>query len=106
MYFAASIATAFALIILWALQPIEKRLVQRYTQRTLKLTLEDTVNPMQLLDQWFNKEELKLANFSYHKASNETTVELKFDGKDTENILKAVDKIKDHSALKGISWNR
>lgn len=106
MYFAASIATAFALIILWALQPIEKRLVQRYTQRTLKLTLEDTVNPMQLLDQWFSKEELKLANFSYHKASNETTVELKFDGKDTDNMLKAVDKIKDHSSLKDISWNR
>ena len=27
MYFAASITTAFALVILWALQPIEKRLV-------------------------------------------------------------------------------
>ncbi|HWV73988.1 MAG TPA: MgtC/SapB family protein [Pseudosphingobacterium sp.] len=106
MYFAASITTAFALVILWALQPIEKRLVQRYTQRTLKLTFQDTVNPMQLLDEWFDMEEIKLANFSYHKASNETIVELKFDGKGADNIMKALETIKDHSAIKDISWSK
>jgi len=106
MYFAASITTVFALVILWALQPIEKRLVQRYTQRTLKLTLQDTVNPMQLLDEWFDMEEIKLANFSYHKALNETTVELKFDEKGADNIMKALETIKDHSAIKDISWSK
>lgn len=106
MYFAASITTAFALIILWALQPIEKRFVQRYAQRTLKLTLEDKVNPMSLLDEWFNMAEIKLANFSYHKASNETTVELKFDGKDADNIMQVLEKIKNHSAIKDISWTK
>lgn len=106
MYFAALITTIFALIILWMLQPLEKRLVQRYNQRVLRLTLSDEVNSIQLLNEWFgvDTKHLKLANMFFDKANKEVTIELEFQGKEDDEILSTIQKLQRHEAVKEIAW--
>lgn len=106
MYFAALIATIFALIILWMLQPLEKRFVQRYTQRVLRLTLTDEVNPMQLISEWFDADRIKLANMFFDKTNKEITIEIEFQGNENNEILTAIQKIQHHSAIKEIVWRK
>jgi len=106
MYFAALTATGFALTILWVLQPVEKKLVQRYTHRMLRLTLIDTANPIQLLQDWFDQKEFKLTNLTFDKESKEISVEVELEGQDAQSILEAIKKIKDHPLVKEIVWGK
>jgi len=107
MYFAAILTTILAIIILWALQPIEKRFVQRYTQqRILQLTLKDTANPAELLGEWFDSEELKLSNLIFDKANKEMTLEIEWSEKDNRVILETIAKIKEHAGVKEILWKK
>lgn len=106
MYFAALIATIFVVIILWILQPLEKRLVQRYAPRILRLTLTNDTNPMRFVDEWLDTEQLKLANLFFDKANNEITIEIGFQGQKDKEILAAIDKIQHHSSIKEIAWRK
>lgn len=106
MYFAALTATGFALTILWVLQPVEKKLVQRYTHRMLRLTLIDTANPIQLLQDWFDQKEFKLTNLTFDKESKEISVEVELEGQDAQSILEAIKRIKDHPLVKEIIWGK
>lgn len=106
MYFAAFVTTAFALVILWMLQPIERKLVQRYSHRVLRLTLMASANPVQILEDWFQTEKLKLANLSFDKANKEVVIEIEFDGQDMQATLTMLEHLKDDPAVKEIVWRR
>jgi len=106
MYFAALITTVLAIAILWGLQPVEKKLVQRYARRILKLTLTDSANPIQLLNEWFDAESFKLANIAFDRGNKEITIEIELEGQESTPILETIKRIKDNPLVKEIVWSK
>jgi len=78
MYFAASTATALAIIILWALQPFEKKITNRFKQRSLKIITQSESKSLQIINDVFSHG-LEISSCIVDKKDDYHTVLFKFD---------------------------
>ena len=106
MYYAASIATGFAIIILWALQPLQKRVSRKYQQRSLSVTIKANANPNMIIEKLTEQNNAALYNFSISKSSKETVVEITLDRPASNHILSVVNNLQNDPLVNKISWNR
>ncbi len=106
MYFAASITTVAALIILWALQPLEYLYSKKFKQKTLKITTTLNVNNTELLKDLLNQEDLKIHNFTLEKNDDEFVFQLKFERIDLAKISSIINELKKDPNIKEIFWNQ
>lgn len=106
MYFAAGATTIIALIILWALQPLERYYAKRFKQRTLRITTNLNVNNSVLLKDLFSKEELKIQTFTLDKADDEYIFQLKFDNMDMPTINDIIHELKKDPTIKEVFWSQ
>ena len=51
MYFAASATTVLAILILWGLQPLQKRFSPKFQQKSLTIVANNDVNPKTIINQ-------------------------------------------------------
>lgn len=106
MYFAASIATIIAFIILWALQPLERLYSKKFKQKTLRIVTTLNVNNTELLKNLLNKNDLKIQTFTLERHDDEFVFQLKFDNIDTANIDTIINELKENLAIKEIYWSQ
>jgi len=106
MYYAASIATGFAIIILWALQPLQKRVSRKYQQRSLSVTIKANANPNMIIEKLTEQNNAASYNFSISKTSKETVVEITLDRPASNHILSIVNNLQNDPLVNKISWNR
>lgn len=106
MYFAASCTTIIALIILWALQPLERRLFNKFKHKTLRIVTSLNVNNTALLHSLLNKDELKIENFTLEKNDDEFVFQLKFESVDTTKISTIISELKEDPTIKEIFWGQ
>ena len=106
MYFAAGATTIIALIILWALQPLERYYSRRFKQRTLRITTSLSVNNSELLRDLFGKSELKIQTFTLDKADDEYIFQLKFDSMDMATINDIMQELKKDPTIKEVFWSQ
>lgn len=106
MYFAASAATIIALIILWALQPLERLYARQFKQRTLQITTGPGINNVELLQRITNNNEFPLQNFIMDKIDDGFVYQLKFDSMDMDKIIGIMDELKNEPAIKEIHWQQ
>lgn len=106
MYLAAGATTIIALIILWALQPLERYYAKRFKQKTLQITTTLSVNNSELLNDLFNRKELKIQTFTLDKAEDEYIFELKFDTMDMATINDIMSELKKDPAIKEVFWSQ
>ncbi len=102
MYFAASATTLLALIILWALQPLEKMYSKRFRQKTLRIVITQKKDVNDLLAQiWQNNE---VENFDITQDGNESIIQFKFEKYNQEKIKELIDKMQQTETIKEINW--
>lgn len=106
MYFAASSTTIIALIILWALQPLERIYARKFKQRTLQITTGPGINNAELFQRIMSNNNFTLENFVLDKVDGGFVYQIKFDPVDADKIMGLMDDLKDEPAIKEIHWQQ
>ncbi|MEO6902013.1 MAG: MgtC/SapB family protein [Bacteroidia bacterium] len=105
MYFAAGATTIIALIILWALQPLEQMYAKKFKQKTLKIITNLNVDNTAIFKNLFNNEELKMQAFTFEKNNDEFVFQLRFENIDLLKIDTIINQLKKDPTIKEISWS-
>lgn len=106
MYFAAAATTGIALIILWALQPIEKKISQRFKQKTLNIVTYSTADIADILQRIWQLEKIKLAGFSMDRSEEEFVLQLRFEEVDLPVLSGIIGELQKDPAIREIFWNK
>lgn len=104
MYFAAGAATVIALIILWALSPLERYFSKKYEKSTLKIVIHESESNTDVLKDLLNKENYRIETLSLEKVKDEFELQIKIDignGIRPENLI---NELKNNPAIKKITW--
>lgn len=104
MYFAAGATTVVALIILWALQPIEQRYLRRFKQATLRVVMEPHANHVELLQALTKDSDAPMEELFFEKNEEELVFELKYSNRDLAKLDVLVEKLRTHPKIKEIFW--
>lgn len=104
MYFAAGAATIIALLILWALQPLERIYTRRFRQKTLKIVTDLSVKNTVIIDSLLKENESKLQNLTFDRTEDGFIYHLKFDNIDGIRINEIINEWKENPAIKEIVW--
>ncbi|MCZ2222404.1 MAG: MgtC/SapB family protein, partial [Chitinophagales bacterium] len=104
LYFAAGTTTIIAIIILWALQPLEYTFLKKYKQSTLRIVTNIDKNNEALLNKLFNETELKIHNFTFNRVDDTFVFQLKLDNMVNEVKLDAIiDELRKDVSIKEIT---
>ncbi len=106
MYFAAGAATVIALIILWALQPVERKITEKFRQKTLRIVTTSTADDTALLKNLLNDSGIKILHFTLDKTENELVFHLKFENTTTGRIAELINELKKDATIKEITWHQ
>ena len=105
MYFAAVITTVLAIIILLVLQPLERRISYLFKQKTLRVSLDVTADPLKVLEKIWKADKIKLSNFSIEKNSQELIIEMKFKNLNRPSLVIILDEIQKDFPVKELYWS-
>lgn len=104
MYFAAGATTIIALIILWALQPLEKYYSRRFKHTTLRIVTYTQTHGTELLNIFLKEEEFKIQSFLLEKVDEEYVLQLRFETVEQGNTERLINKVKGDMGIKEIYW--
>lgn len=104
LYFAAGATTVIALIILWALKPIENVYNKKFRRKSLKIVANAEVDIQQLLSNFIIKEDLKMNTFLLEKKENEFIFQITFARIDSSKLDLIFNELKKSSSIKEIFW--
>ncbi len=107
MYFAAAATTFLALLILWALQPIEKRFSQKFKQKTLRIVTDSLGDVTGILTRISENHGVELSSFLMDKSDdNKLILQLKFDDLDLSKLTELSAALQKDPSIKEIFWNK
>lgn len=106
MYFAAIATTIIAIIILWALQPLEKRYARKFKKKSLKIVTGLDVDQSRLLKSLFGETNLDIDNFSLQRNDREFIFQLNMGDIDKEDIVNLITELKKDETIKDIFWSK
>lgn len=104
MYFAALTATVLAIIILWILQPIERKFFNRFHQKSIRIVFGDRLRSSIIMDKLFQNQHAEVATCTLDKTGNEYILSVKFKKFDTAELTKFVNELHADAAVKEITW--
>jgi putative Mg2+ transporter-C (MgtC) family protein len=105
MYFAAGVTTIIALIILWALQPLERRYSKRFKQKTLRIVTTLNADTTELLKKLLEGNGSKIQSFIMDRNDDEFILQLKFDNLDMARIIDTINELQKDTTIKEIFWS-
>lgn len=106
LYFAAALATSLALVILWILQPIEKKLSKRFRHKDVKIIAAKEASPSRILKKILQTEATDVSNFSFDQTDDEFIIEIKFDNINSSKLADIVETLQKDTDIKQILWNK
>jgi len=106
MYYAAAVTTVLALIILWALQPLEKYFSKRFTHRTISVVTRKNSDPRRVLKQLWKLEAKNFSNFTLDKTDGEFVIQLKFENVDSVKLEEMISILQADPGIKEVTWNK
>ncbi len=106
MYFAGTIATVFAILILWAIKPLQRRMLRKYQQKSLTIVTAPESNPSKIINALTDNKNAAFYNFSVNRNLKETIIELKLDRAANQDLLLVVENLYSDPEIKRIDWNR
>lgn len=104
MYFAAIATTIIAIIILWALQPLEKYYNKKFRKKTLKIITKLNVNNTDLLNTLLKNEALNIQNFTFERNENEVVFEIRMNTTKGTDITDIITNLNKNESVKNIFW--
>lgn len=104
MYFAAGATTVIALIILWALKPLENKFEKIFKEKTLRIIAGTDINNNELMKKVLGDSSIKIKSFTLEKDNDENTYILVFDSYDLMKIDEVINSLKSLPSVKEIYW--
>ena len=105
LYFAALITTLLAIVILWVLQPVEKRFSNRFKQKNIKIVTTTKDKSVDVINKIFQISNIEIANCSLDKTEDEFTVSLKFKNVNQPELTELIKDFQSDTAIKEIVWS-
>ena len=106
MYFAAAITTVLALIILWALQPLENRINRRFKQKTLRIETNENADLHKILNKIDGFNFNNFSNLFIDKSADGFIIQIKFEKVDLEKSGLVSRAFQEDPAIKKIFWSK
>jgi len=106
MYIAAAITTLFAIIILWGMQPIQRRFSPKFQKKVLRITATSEANPRKIINTLLETKEVDFANFSVTKTSKVWIIEIILEKPGSNRFVEIIDQFHDNPNIKKISWDK
>lgn len=106
MFIAAIITTCLALIILWAIQPIEKRYNERFAFKTLTIVTTRVASISVLLEKLDSVEKIRFSNFHMERSGEDVVYKLFFEGENVHKIEKFIDELQKDKDIKKVTWQK
>lgn len=105
MYFAAFIATSIAIIILWLLQPVEKRFLSRFEQKTIRIITFERSKSIEVADKLFQNTALNITSCNIEQTDSFFFITVRFKSMDKTIVGKLIADIQADTGVKEVSWN-
>ncbi|WP_142685174.1 MgtC/SapB family protein [Chitinophaga polysaccharea] len=105
MYFAAFIATAIAIVILWLLQPVEKRFLSRFEQKTVRIITFERSKSIEITDKLFQNTALSITSCNIEQTDAFFFITIRFRSMDRAIVGKLIADIQADAGVKEVSWN-
>jgi len=105
MYFAAGAATLLALIILWVLQPFERKITRRFRQHTLTIEITAEADIAEVLKK-IEAVATGIPNFSIERSGQGTLIQLSLGYLDEERSRRITELFHNDPSVKLIVWNK
>lgn len=106
MYAAAAMTTFLAILILWALQPLEKKYAQRFVHQLLRIVTFPDPKEVDVINDLLNENELKMVNFNLTKSKKSFVFEIKFEYSDANKITQLTEQLRKLDSVKKVIWSR
>jgi len=106
MYFAAAVATLLSILILWGMQPIQKRISKKFQQRMLTVITKASANPKVIIDKLLEDRSVDFTNFTVSRSSKEVTIELRLERTSNTHLLEVVETLHLDPEVKKVFWNK
>lgn len=106
LYFAASVTTIIALIILWMLKPVELLYSKKFKAKTLRIVANVDVNQTEIIKNLLDNTELKIQTLTIDKTENEFIFLMKFDESNNIKLSEVISKLKTEPTIKEIFWTQ
>lgn len=106
MYFAAGFATILALIILWALQPVENRINRRFKQRTLRIETVENNDSGSWVKKISDFDFGEVSNISIDKTDEGYIILVKFENIDVSKLESIANTFHNDPSVKKIYWSK
>lgn len=104
MYFAASITTVIALLVLWGLQQLEKNYFKKFKHTSLKIVTDKNMNNNMLLQKLLSHEHIHIHSFSLDKDKEKLIFQVGFENIDIQKVVDIVERLKDDPNIYEVSW--
>lgn len=104
LYFAALIATILALIILWVLQPLEKRIAKKFKLKSVKIVVINRTHALEMVNKVLSHSEINIMNFVIEKMEHNYSVSFKFKSLDKSKLIKFLEELQAETGIKEINW--
>lgn len=106
MYFAAIIATVFSILILWALQPLQRIFMSKLQKKSLRIVAKAKADPKEIINKLLEDEDVDFSNFSISRDSKNLIVELILDKPGNKKLIKVTEHLQKDPLIKRISWDK
>jgi putative Mg2+ transporter-C (MgtC) family protein len=105
LYFAAGATTIIALIILWALKPLEQVYFRKYKPILLRVT-SNPDSESDFIKRLLENKEIKIQSINLERNDNEYIYDLKFDHTELSNLELIIGELRKDPSIKEVSWNK
>ncbi len=105
MYFAAVATTILSIIILWGMQPLQKKFSPKFQNKTLTITAKADTEPRDLINRLMSSKSIEFNNFSVTNTKKEIVVELFLKKADHTLLLELVKDFNKDPSVKKVSWS-
>jgi putative Mg2+ transporter-C (MgtC) family protein len=105
MYFAALTATILAIIILWILQPIERKFVSRFKQKSLKIVASNKEKSVEVVNSVLQLSNIEITACLLDKTEDEFTVSFKFKSFNKAELTQLIKKFHSDIAIREVVWS-
>ncbi len=104
MYLAAGIATVLALVILWAIQPLERYYAQRFKLRTIRITTTTDANATDIIEKLETIKGTTFVDFTLTKTKDEFTLNLRYEEADISKLNAIIKELQQEVEVKEVYW--
>ncbi len=105
LYITAIMTTGIVLIILWILQPIEKKYIRHFVRQTLRITTDIDSKEVDILN-ILNENEFNIEGLNLIKSDETHILEINFEGANPEKMALLIDQLRKLDSIKEVNWSQ